>query len=173
MLTQRMQKALNEQITKEFYSAYIYLAMAAWFEEQSLNGFAKWMRVQTQEETSHAMILFNYVIERGGAVSLGALEAPSTSFSSVLEIFEKALEHEQYITSSINKLMDIAIEERDHAARSMLNWFVDEQVEEESNANTMIARLKLCGEKTDGILLLDSEVGTRTFTLPAPLVGKI
>ena len=173
MLSQKMQKALNEQITREFFSSYLYLAMAAWFEEQSLTGFAKWMRVQVQEESSHALIFFNYVIERGGSVTLGAIDAPKTDFTSPLNIFEKTYEHEQYITASINKLMDLAIEERDHATRSMLNWFVDEQVEEESNDTTILARLKLAGDRQDALFLLDSELGTRTYTVPAPLTGKI
>lgn len=173
MLSDKMLKAINEQITKEFYSAYLYLSMAGYFEEQTLPGLAKWMRVQAQEESCHAMILFNYVNEQGGKIVLGAIEAPPCEFASVLDVFEKTLAHEKKVTASIYALMDTAVAERDYASRQMLDWFVTEQVEEEQNDNTIIAQLKRIKDDSNAMFLLDKDLGTRIFAVPAPLVGKI
>lgn len=173
MLGQKLQKALNEQIAKEFYSSYLYLAMAAYFESKNLRGFAKWMRVQAMEESCHAMIIYNYVLERGGQVSLAPLDGAAAEFSSPLEVFEKAFQHEQMITASINSLTELAIQEKDHASRNLLNWFVDEQVEEEANASEIVEKLKLGGANDAALLFLDGTMGARVFTLPVPLQGKI
>ena len=173
MLTKKMEKALNEQINKELYSSYLYLAMASYFESTNLRGFAKWMRVQVMEESSHAAILYNYIFERGGTVTLSAIAAPTASFTSPLDAFEKTLEHEKFITSSIYSLVDVAREERDYATQNFLNWFVEEQVEEEANDNEIIEQLKLIGDASTGALfMLDQKLGTRIFAMPAPLVGK-
>lgn len=172
MISKTMQDAINKQITREFYSSYLYLSMAAYFEDLSLPGFAQWMRVQVQEESAHAMILFNYICDRGGRVILGAIDQPDIEFKSPLDVFEKTLEHEQKVTSWINELMDLAIKENDHATRSLLNWFVDEQVEEEANDNTIIARLKMMGKDMSGLFQFDKELGARVYEVPAPLAAK-
>jgi len=173
MISQKMQDAINLQITKEFYSSYLYLSMAAYLEEQSLTGFAKWMRVQAQEEHAHALIFFNHLLDRDGQVKLGALDAPPHEFASPLDVYERTLEHEHMITASIHALVDLAIEERDHAARNLLAWFVDEQVEEEANDKGIIARLKQIGGDGNGLFVLNNELGARVFVVPTPLVGKI
>ncbi len=167
-----MEKAFNSQINKEFYSSYLYLAMSSYFESANFRGMAKWMRLQAMEESAHAMIIFNFVIERGGAVKLDAIAAPEVDFASPLDVFEKALEHEKYVTASIYSLMETAQGERDYASQSMLNWFVDEQVEEEANATEVVEQLKMAGDKS-GLLFIDRSLGERTFATPQPLVGKI
>ena len=168
MINDKMLKAFNDQITREIYSAYIYLQMAAWFEEKSLEGFAQWMKVQSQEEMAHAMVFWNHVYERGGQVELGALEKPPVAFASPQEVFEKALEHEKYISDSINKILDLAIESSDHASKPVLNWFVEEQIEEEDAPTRIIEKLKMIGDG-NGLFMLDKEMGVRTFNMPAPL----
>ncbi|HPC15977.1 MAG TPA: ferritin [Candidatus Hydrogenedentes bacterium] len=173
MLSDKMLKALNDQITKEFHSAYLYMAMSAYFEGENLPGFAKWMRLQAQEESCHALIFFNYTCERGGKVTLGAVDAPPTTFKSAVDVFEKTLAHEQFITDSINKLMDLAIKESDHATRAMLQWFVTEQVEEEANASQILARLHMMKGGGNGLLMMDGGLGSRTFAVPSPLAGKL
>lgn len=173
MLDGKMLNALNDQITKEFHSAYLYMAMSAYFESENLPGFANWMRLQAQEESCHALILFNYVCERGGKVTLGGIDRPPSTFASPLDAFEKTLAHEEYITASINKLMDLAIKESDHATRTMLQWFVTEQVEEEAHANEILARLKLMKGGGQGLFMMDRGLAARTFTIPSPLAGKL
>jgi len=172
MLSEKMQTALCEQVTKELYSGYLYLQMAAWFEHRALAGFANWMKVQAQEETAHAMILYDYVNERGGMVALGAIEEPPAEFASALEVFEATLAHEEKVTGMINALMDIAIAEKDYATKSRLDWFVSEQVEEEANASELVGKLKLVGDRGDGLFMLDKELAARAFVAPAPLAGK-
>lgn len=173
MLSERLQQAINEQIGKEFYSGYLYLSMAAYFEDLTLNGFAHWMRVQGQEESCHAMIFYNYMAEQGARVRLPAIDQPQSDFKSPLDVFETGLAHERTVTQSINNLMDIAIEDRDHASHSFLNWFVDEQVEEESTFDTLRSKLKLVGGESHGLFMLDQEVGARVFNMPAQLLNKI
>lgn len=173
MISARLADAINSQIQKEFYSSYLYLAMAAYFDGLSLQGFSKWMRVQVQEESAHALILFNYMGERGSVPSLAAIQAPPAEFSSPLDVFEKVVAHENLVTDSINNLVDLATADKDHATKSLLNWFVDEQVEELSTATAITAKLKLIGKDTSGLFLLDKELGVRVFTVPPPLVGKI
>lgn len=173
MVSKKMQKAINEQIGKEFFSAYLYLQMSAWFEDQSLKGMAKWMLVQSQEESCHAMIFYNFLLDSNATVELPAVAKPTSAFKSALQVFEMAAKHEESVTASINNIVDIAMEEKYHAARSFLNWFVDEQVEEESNVKTIVGKLKLTGDNNSGLFLIDNELATRTFVMPAPLTGKI
>jgi len=163
MLKEKVLNAINEQINAEFYSAYLYLSMSAWFENKGLTGFANWMKVQYQEETSHAIKFFNYVVERNGQVLLAPIAAVETDFSDIVEVFEKALAHEEMITDRINQLMNIAISESDHATRSFLNWFVDEQVEEEANVNEILDTLRLIEGQGNGVFMLDRELKQRVF----------
>jgi ferritin len=162
MLSKKMEKALNEQINAELYSAYIYLSMAAWFESQNLSGFATWMKVQNREETVHAMKLFGFVTERRGRVALTAIEEPAKEWKSPLAAFEAALEHEQYITGRIGDLVNQAIAEKDHATNAFLQWFVNEQVEEEAAADSIVQKLKMAEKSTGAMLMLDHELGKRT-----------
>ena len=163
MLSKRMQEELNKQINAEFWSAYLYLSMSAWFEDKNLAGFANWMKVQYQEETTHAMKIFDYVNERGGRVLLQPIAAVDTKWEDETDVFETTLKHEQKVTSLINNLVNIAIEEKDHATNNMLQWFVEEQVEEESNADEILQQLKMLKGNPHGILMLDRELKQRTF----------
>jgi ferritin len=167
MLSEKMQNALNSQINAEFYSSYLYLSMSASFESISLGGFSKWMQAQAQEELMHAMKFYHYVNERGGRVTLGVIEAPPMKWDSPLAVFEATHEHEQKVTSLINQLVDLAIEEKDHATNSFLQWFVTEQVEEEATADDIVKKLKLMDDAPGGLFMLDRELGARVFTMPA------
>ena len=163
MLKERIQKALNEQINAEQYSALLYLSMSSWFEDKGLPGFANWMYVQYQEELTHANKFFKFVNDRSGKVELMGIEQMPVKFESVLDVVEKTLEHEQKITAMIDNLVNIAVEERDHASQSFLQWFVDEQVEEEANVTDILDSLKLTGGKGNGMYMLDRELRQRTF----------
>jgi ferritin len=163
MLTKNLLQALNDQVNKEYYSSYMYLSIAAYAKSIDLDGLANFFNVQTQEENFHAMKIYNYILDRGGNVTLKAIDAPPVEFKSVIEIFEITLEHEKLVTKSINDLMDIAIKENDHACISFLKWFVDEQVEEEANVSRILNRLKLIGGEGHGLLMIDSELAARTF----------
>jgi ferritin len=167
MIGKKMQNALNEQVNAELYSAYLYLAMEAFFESANLPGFANWMRVQTQEEVSHAMKIYDYVNERGGRVMLKQIAAPPAEWKSPLAVFEAAYKHEQKVTGLINDLVDLAIEEKDHAANMFLQWFVNEQVEEEKNAEEIVQKLKLMADAPGAMYMLDNEMAQRVFTPPA------
>lgn len=167
MISKTLEKAINKQINKELYSEYLYVAMQAWFADQNLDGFANWMAVQGQEEHFHAMKFFNYLIERGGRVELLAIEKPPKDFTKPLKAFQMALEHEQFITKSINELMDLAIKESDHAAKSFLQWYVDEQVEEEASADRIVHRLEMVKDNPQGLFMMDNELGQRVVTPPA------
>ncbi|MBI5623559.1 MAG: ferritin [Elusimicrobia bacterium] len=172
MLDKKMQAALGEQATKEFYSAYLYMAMASHLEAQVLPGLAKWMRVQAQEESCHALIFFNYICERGSKVELGVIKAPPKDFKSVTEVFKHTVAHEREVTASIHGIAELAASIKDHATKQFLEWFVAEQVEEENAAETMLrqaARL----EDDKALFLLDKEASARVFVLPAPLAGKV
>lgn len=157
-----IQDALNEQINAELHSAYIYLAMSAHFAEQNLDGFAHWMRQQAGEELGHAMKLFDYVLERGGHVDLTAVAGPAKKFSTPLKIFETALAHEKKISGMIHALYDLARKKGDYATENHLNWFVTEQVEEEDNAGRAVERLRLAGDSTAALLMLDRQFGERS-----------
>ena len=163
MLKEKMLEALNNQINAEQYSALLYLSMSAWFSEKGLPGFANWMYVQYQEEMTHANKFFNYVNERSGKVHLKAIAQMPVEFDSVIDVVEKTLAHEQHVTSLINNLADIAIEEKDHATQSFLKWFIDEQVEEEANVQELLDTLRLINGQGNGIFMLDRELRQRTF----------
>jgi len=168
MLKQKIEKSFNDQITEELFSSYLYLSMSAYFQSINLPGFANWMRVQAQEELMHAMKFYDYINERRGRVLLKEIKTPQHEWKSPLEIFEAALKHEEYITEKINNLVDISLKEKDHASNVFLQWFVNEQVEEEANADDIINRLKLIGDSKDGLFMIDRELATRVFTMPAP-----
>ncbi len=161
VIGKKMEAAINEQIQAELYSAYLYLAMSADFEAKNLRGMARWMRKQAQEEQTHAMKFFDYLTERGGRVSLAAIEAPRAEWRSPLEAFEEAYGHELKVTDRIWRLADLAAQEKDQATASMLRWFVDEQVEEEAHASEIVERLKAVGDAPMGILMVDRELGAR------------
>lgn len=163
MLKEKVLNAINEQINAEQYSALLYLSMSAWLQDKGLPGFANWMYIQYQEELTHANKFFNYVHERGGKVTLKAIEQMPTEWAGVIEIFEATLEHEQKVTALIDNLVDVAISERDHASQSFLQWFVDEQVEEEANVTEILDTLKLINGQGNGIFMLDREMRTRKF----------
>ncbi len=167
MISKKMVKALNEQVNAEFFSAYLYLSMEAYFKSLNLNGFANWMKVQTQEETSHAMKIYEFINERGGRIILKAIEGPETEWDSPLAAFEAVYEHEQKVTGLINELVNLAIEEKDHATNTFLQWFVNEQVEEESSADDMVQQLKMMEKAPGGMFMLDRELAQRVFTPPA------
>ncbi len=167
MLSKKVEKALNEQINAEFFSAYLYLSMSAYLNDISLIGFANWMRAQYEEEKFHAMKMYDYVLERGGKVKLKAIETPKHKWKDIIDVFEDVLNHEQHVTKLINDLVSLSIDEKDHATVHFLQWFVDEQVEEESTVSDMLAQLKLVGGNGSGLFMLDREAAQRQFSEPA------
>ena len=166
MIKKAIGDALNEQINAEFQSAYLYLSMSAYFLSEGLAGYANWMRIQYQEELAHATRFFDYVNERGGVVRLTPIEEVQVEFSGVVDVFERTLIHEQIVTGLIDRLMDISIKESDHATKSFLQWFVDEQVEEEANVEQILHNLKLIKGEGQGMLMMDREMQTRVFVDP-------
>jgi ferritin len=166
MLKARLNEAYNKQINAEFYSAFLYLSMSAYFEDKNLPGFANWMRIQFEEEQFHALKFYNYVNERGGRVALDTIEKPITEWNNMIHVFEETLKHEEHVTSLVNDLMALAIEEKDYASSSFLQWFIDEQVEEESNVNAILEQLKLINGEGHAVLMMDRELATRTFVPP-------
>ncbi len=171
MLNKNLEKALNDQINAEMFSANLYYAMAAYFESMSLKGFARWLRIQALEELTHVQRFFAYIHDRGGRAAIGAIEAPKADFESPLKAFEEVYEHECKITGLINKLMDLALKESDHATANFLQWFIKEQVEEEASADEAVQQLKLVDKTEGGLFLLDREMSTRSFALPPDMVG--
>ncbi|MBR2431278.1 ferritin [bacterium] len=169
MINEKLQNAFNDQINKELYSEYLYLAMKTYFLEQNLMGFVNWFDVQVQEEHAHAIGMFDYLNERGGTIDLLAIDKPVFNGSTPLEIFEEVLKHEEFVTSRINALYDIAEETKDRAAMKFLDWYINEQVEEEASVGGVLATLKLIGDDKKALLLLDKDLATRTFT--APVIG--
>jgi ferritin len=161
MLSQKLQDAFNKQINAELYSSYLYLSMAAYFESKDLKGMAHWMDIQANEEKAHAMRIFNWVNDRSGRVLLTQIEAPKTEWKSPLEVFEEAYKHEVKITGMINELFTLVAIEKDGAGHDFLEWFCREQVEEEANAQLIVAQLKLVGDNGLGLYLLDQELGKR------------
>jgi ferritin len=162
MLSKKISDEMNAQIKHEFASAYLYLAMSARFEAENLPGFAHWMRLQAQEEVEHAMKFYNYIFDRGGSVVLQAIEQPPSEFGTPLEAFQKALEHEKKVTALINNIYASADKENDYASKVFLNWFVEEQVEEEKNATAVVETLKLIGDSKNGLFMLDRQLGSRS-----------
>ncbi len=161
-MTPSMEEAFNKQLNAELYSAYMYLSMTAWFESRNLTGFASWMKAQVVEEVEHAMKFYSFINERGGRVKLSEIAGPPTDWESPLDVFEAAFKHEQYVTSLINDLMEMALKERDHASQIFLQWFVTEQVEEEANFGSILERLRMIGEQTGPLFMMDRELGQRT-----------
>ncbi len=172
MISPKMQDALNAQINAEFWSAYLYLSMGMHFEAEGRAGIANWFRIQFKEEQAHAEIFMNYLNSRGGRVTLEAIETVPTSWKSPLDAFEQTLAHEEKVTSLINNLYALAESEHDYATRGKLDWFVSEQVEEEETAKNLIDRLKLIGDDGLALYMLDQELATRVYNVPAPLAAK-
>lgn len=167
MLKPVMETALNAQVNAEMFSSYLYLSMSAHFEAVNLPGAANWFRIQAQEELAHSMKFYGFILERGGKVTLTAIEAPQTVWETPLSAFEGALEHEGYISGRINDLVDLALQESDHATNNFLQWFVAEQVEEEASADAVVQRLRLVGNDGGGLFMVDQELSSRVFTAPA------
>jgi ferritin len=161
MLNAAMHKAINEQINKELYSSYLYLAMAAYFEEQNLPGFAQWMYVQEGEEREHGKKFYGYLVDRGAKVELKAIAGPETTWKSSLEVFKQVQKHEAAVTASINALYELALSEKDYASQIMLQWFITEQIEEEKNAAEIVQKLEMIEAKGTAVLMLDHELGHR------------
>ena len=161
MIGKAMQDAMNEQINKEFFSSYLYLSMAAYFEDKNLTGFGHWMRLQADEEHGHAMKFYNFILNSGGQVKLKGLDAPATEWKSNLEVAEQVADHESRVTASIHNLYEIALKEKDYAAQVMLQWFISEQVEEEKNAAELVAKLRMIEERGTAVLMLDHRLSKR------------
>jgi ferritin len=161
MLSKKLEDAVNEQINKELYSAYLYLSMSSYCESESLAGFAGWMRAQAQEEVNHAMRLFDHVTARGGRVVLKAIEMPPPVWKSPLEMFEEVLQHERKVTGLINRLYELALSENDYAIQMQLQWFITEQVEEEESAGAIVEQLRRVGDQPMGLLMMDRQLGER------------
>jgi len=161
MINAKMQDAINHQIHEEIFSSYLYLSMSTYFEDANLPGHAHWLRLHAQEEMFHAMKLYYHVVERGGKVDLKGLKDPKTRWTSPINVFEEALEHEHYITKCIHDLMDLAIEEKDHASKTVLNWFVEEQVEEEDRFGSHLERLRMIGDHQGMLLREDEKMAAR------------
>jgi len=160
-MNKSLEKVMNEQLTKELYSAYLYLSMAAYLESENLSGFSHWMKMQVQEEVLHAMKFFDFLNERGSRVVLEAIDKPLAKFSSIKDVFEKTLKHEQKVTASINDLYALAKKVNDRAACIFLQWFITEQVEEEKNPADILGKLKYVSDQPAGILILDKELAAR------------
>jgi ferritin len=165
MLSEKLEDALNEQMNWEIFSANLYLSMSSHFAHEGLSGFATWMDAQYQEEMFHAMRFFKYINDAGGHAKLGAIDAPQHTWETPLAAFEDALEHEKGVTARINKIADLAVEERNHAVGIFLQWFISEQVEEEDTVSDVVGKLKLVGDG-GGLFMLDRDLGTRVFTPP-------
>jgi ferritin len=160
-INKKVEEVLNKQVNAEFWSAYLYLSMAAWCESKGFKGFANWMRVQFHEETTHALKIYNFILERAGEVKLQPIAEVKTSWDSLLKIMEETYEHECKVTALINNCYEVSLAEKDYATSTMLQWFIDEQVEEESNALEIIDVLKITGEKSGGVFYLDKKLGSR------------
>lgn len=167
MISNSIEQKLNEQIQKEFYSAYLYLSMEAYFASENLDGFANWFRVQAQEERDHAMLIFDFINHVGGRVALKQIDAPQVEFGSVEEVLDLSLKHEQFVTRSIYDIVELALEEKDHKTGAFLQWFVTEQAEEEANAESNLKKAQMVGKDGKGILMLDQQMGQRTYTPPS------
>ncbi len=161
MLSKKMQDAINEQIKNELYSGYLYLAMAAYAEERNLPGFGHWMKAQCQEEVEHAMKFFDFIVERGGRVELKAIDQPPVEFESPTALFELTLEHEKKVTGLIHDLYELALAEKDYPSQVLLQWYINEQVEEESNATQILETLKMTGDKGQALIMMDHALASR------------
>lgn len=169
MISKQMEAALNEQVNKEFYSAYLYLSMAAYCHTIGLPGFGHWMRIQYEEEIMHVTKFYDYILSQGGEVHLLKIEEPPKTFGTPIEIFQMSLEHEQFITRSIHDLMTLAISEKDYATQALLQWYVTEQVEEEANANDILAPLRMVVNDKGGLMMIDQQLASRPMPTPPPV----
>lgn len=167
MFSKKLLDAMNEQMKNEFFSAYLYLAMAGYFQDEDLPGIASWMRVQALEELTHGEKFFHFICDANGRTDLRGFEAPQNDYDSPLTCFEFSLKHENFVTDSINKLMDLARKDNNHAAQIFLHWFVTEQVEEEANFGLIVKKLQRIGDDGNGLLRLDEDLGLRVFVPPA------
>lgn len=165
-MDKKLEAAFNDQINKEYYSAYLYLAMKTVFAEMNLPGFVNWFDIQVQEEKAHAVGMYDYVLERGGHVELGAIDKPELIGKTPAEIFKQVLEHEKFVTSRINAVYDVAEELKDRAAMLFLNWYIKEQVEEEASASDILAKIEMIGDNTHALMDLDKELAARVFNPP-------
>lgn len=170
-MNKKLEEAINKQMNAELYSAYLYYSMSAYFHSLNLNGMASWMKAQALEELSHVGKFNDYVVERGGRVVLTAIEAPPAEWDSPLAVFKESLKHEKKVTGLINGLVDLAIQESDHATNAFLQWFVSEQVEEEATVDGIVQNLKLIGKDGHGLFMIDQQVGQRVFA-PPPASGE-
>lgn len=161
MLHKEIEVALNKQVNEEFYSAYLYLAMSSYCSKIGLNGAAHWFMVQYEEERSHALKIYTYLIDQDADVELAVVEKPTHDFDSLLHVYQETLKHEQYMTNNFNELSDLTLRNKDHATYNFLQWFVNEQVEEESTVKDIISKLKLVGESGNGLFMVDSDLATR------------
>jgi len=161
MLSKSMEDALNRQVNRELYSAYLYMSMSAYFSSANLSGFAKWMRIQAKEERAHATKLYDYILARGGKIALLDIEAPKAKWTSATKVFEEVYAHEQKVTGMINALVELATKEKDHASFEMLQWFVKEQVEEEEHASEILAKVRTIGEVPGHLFYLDHQLAKR------------
>ncbi len=164
MISKKMEEALNKQLNRELFSSYLYLSMATYFENNSFVGMAQWMKLQAEEEHIHSMKFFDFIQKIGGRVILEQVDKPQSEWDSAQKAFEDALGHEEYITKNINELTDLAIAERDHSTKTFLQWYIDEQVEEEATANEIVQKFKLIGESKSGLYMLDRELGARILS---------
>lgn len=158
MLNKDLQDAINTQIRNEYYSSYLYLSMSAYCESKNFPGFSSWLRRQSNEELAHAMRLFDYMLDRDGRVVLDTIDQPPSEFGTLLEMFEDVLEHEKEVTAMINKLYELSLANNDHASAVELQWFIQEQVEEEKSASDLVEHLKMAGDNSAALLMLDREL---------------
>ncbi len=161
MIKEKILKILNKQINEELYSSYLYLSMSTYFSSLNYDGFAKWMRLQSQEENEHGMKIYDYILQRDGKIVLSKIETPKALWKSPLEVFQETLKHEQHISACINNIVDLATQEKDHATTQFFQWFVAEQVEEEANASNILEKMKMVGDNKSGLFMLDREMGHR------------
>lgn len=161
MIKEKILKILNKQINEELFSSYLYLSMSNYFTSLNLDGFAKWMRIQSKEEYEHALKIYDYILERNARVVLTKIETPKAIWKSPLEAFQETLKHEQHITACINNIVNDAIQEKDHPTTIFFQWFVSEQVEEEANAANILEKVKMVGDSKGGLYMLDRELGKR------------
>jgi len=160
-MNSKVMSAMNTQVNREFYAAYLYLAIASYYESQNLNGFASWMRKQASEELEHAMKFYDFIFSRGGVVTLDAIAKPEVSFNNILEPFEAALEHEKKVTAWINEIAEIIYSEKDYASYTLIQWFIDEQIEEEKSTSEVCEIIKMIGDNKSALFMLDKQLGER------------
>jgi len=173
MLSEKMNKALNEQVNWELYSSYLYLAMSAYAEQSGMKGAANWLFVQAKEEIAHAIHMYQHILERGGTPQLDAIKSPEGSYESLKDVFEKVYAHEQKVSQRINDIATLAMQENDHACYQFIIWYVNEQVEEEANDTDILAKLEFIGDNKGLLVSLDNDLGTRVYANPFPTDTKI